>query len=62
MYGAVTLKNPHWPGWLTVANVLTLLILVKRIWFNLYRIWVQTNTGLFLPHQPTGYRGGRQID
>lgn len=20
-YGNVTLKNPHWPGWLTVANV-----------------------------------------
>ncbi len=21
VYGAVVLKNPHWPGWLTVANV-----------------------------------------
>ncbi len=20
-YGAVVLKNPHWPGWQTVANV-----------------------------------------
>lgn len=49
-YGCVILKNPHWPGWVTTANVLNILEIDKNFWINLYWDRDEVDSECLLPN------------
>ena len=51
-YGHIVLRNPHWPGWTTIANVKPLSYLDKIFRLYLHRIWSQANPRRVLSPKP----------
>lgn len=41
VYGSVVLKNPHWPGWITTANVVKIIFSIKCL--DLFILDMDTN-------------------